>query len=41
MSKYHKSGSRISSEEKNEKQLSFKKMTFDSKICFDAEVVRE
>lgn len=36
MSKYGKSSQGILSEKKNEKQLSFKKMAFGSKICFDA-----
>jgi hypothetical protein len=39
MSKYAKSTERLSSEKKNEKMLSFKKMTFGSRICFDAEAV--
>lgn len=39
MNKYGKSSERLSSEKKNEKMLSFKKMTFGSRICFDAEAV--
>jgi uncharacterized membrane-anchored protein YjiN (DUF445 family) len=39
MSKYAKSSGHLMSEKKHEKMLSFKKMTFGSKICFDAEVV--
>ena len=41
MNKYAKSSEGLSSEKKNEKMLSFKKMTFGSKICFDAEVVQK
>ncbi len=39
MNKYGNSSERLSSEKKNEKMLSFKKMTFGSRICFDAEAV--
>lgn len=39
MNKYGKSLQRLASEKKNEKMLSFKKMTFGSRICFDAEAV--
>lgn len=41
MNKYAKSSEGLGSEKKNEKMLSFKKMTFGSKICFDAEVVQK
>jgi hypothetical protein len=36
-SKYSKTHSKIASEHKNDRFLSFKKMAFGSKICFDAE----
>lgn len=38
LSKYGKS-ERIMKEGNNEKQISFKKMNFGSKICFDAETM--